>query len=471
MRQEDNMNTTAIKKIKINEKTLVYISSIALIILSIYYYLERVTFSDSGAYLAHILADDGFAISMNSRFVGAISQLLPILAFKLHLSLKSILILYSVNYTLIAVLPAIISMHWFKETRTAWSILFFYTLMAGQLFYYPVTEYQQGLCLFLFYIGLYEYSKRNTTSKVRLLIASILLIPTIIFSHPLAVLVFFTWIALSLFDKDEFKKSIIIPIILAATSFVIKHMYFSIQYESERSDFKKIFQNFTFSDLFQRQGNSFIQYLIQDYFLLIILLIITLYFVTKLKKGIVGFLISLALVAWWVLITTAYKNDRFSHYSEHLYQAIPFIIAWTFCKYSIPNINKSVSVIIISVIMLISLIKVNNGSFANTERIEWFEKCFTEMDKMKCSKAVYSYSSLPDQKECYAIWTIPYESVIISSVKDKRNCKYIYPVQQLDNLKFAELITPRIDDFYDTKKLSKEYFDIPTWTFCIPEKQ
>jgi hypothetical protein len=437
--------------------------------LSIYYFAERVTFSDSGSYLAHILAGDGFAISMNSRFVGALTQIFPLIALKMHFSLKAILILYSINYSLIAIIPALISLVWFKETKTAWTILLFYILMAGMLFYYPVTEYQQGLCLFIFYLGYFEHFKKNKSSNLVLVLMTLVFIPTVIFSHPLSILVFFSWIVLSFFEQSEKKKLLFLPSIIAIISYLIKSKFFNIQYEEERSDIKKILLNSSLRDLYQRMGKSYLEFLIQDYFLLIVLFIVTIIFLALSRKKILATVFFFTIISWWLLITITYRNDRFSHYHEHLYQAIPLFISWAFCRFYLPNIKDKIQVIVIFVIVFISISKINSGSGTNTARIQWFKKCFSEMDKLNCQKAVYSYSQLPDQKDCYSIWSIPYESLLISALLGKDSCKSIFPIWSLDELKMDDVVTPRIDNFYEVKLVSKEYFNIPDRQYCIPE--
>ena len=181
------------------ERFFLFLLMIGLCTLSVVFYKERILFNDTLKCLYDLFYKDALNVTTN-RYISIFGELLPFLAFKGGGSLKSVLLLYSLNLILLPVVLSLISMYWFRETRTAWTILLYYVLMSARLFYYPISELQAGLGFLLFYTGFWDFAMRQP-APVRPLTfwcASLFFIPTIIFSHPLALLVFFGWIVLRL---------------------------------------------------------------------------------------------------------------------------------------------------------------------------------------------------------------------------------------------------------------------------------
>lgn len=453
------------------DKTLVYFSCFILLVLSLMLYKQRIIFADTAAYVSHMLSRDEFQIAMHSRFVGAIPQLLPYLAFKAHFSLNNILIIYSLSFILIPVVCILVSVRWFKETQTAWSILLFYTLMSISMFYYPVSEYQIGLCLFLFYIGLFEHYSKPGSGKITFTILSLLFIPTVIFSHPLSSIVFLCWLVLQ-FSLDWKNRKILLFIsILGALSFTVKKLFFGIQYETDKTTGLENFRHFSVWDLYQKLGKAFVNNLINDYFLLVVLAAVSIIFFIAQKKYKTAFLLPAALAAWCVLVTVSFKDEHYDHYYEHMYQAIPFFIAWAFCRLTVKNLNPLTAISVLSFVMIVSLAKIYKGRNSLDQRMLWMSRCFTMMDEMKCKKAIFTISHIPNGSDYPAHWSIPYESLLLSSLKNPDSSKVILMKHDLESAKSVHDEVWDIDNIEGTKKVPKEYFNIANQEYCIPELQ
>lgn len=451
------------------DKLLVWVSCAVFLTLSVLFYKERIAFADTAAYVSHIIARNSFEIAMHSRFVGGLAQILLYLGIQLGLPLKALMILYSVNFALIPVACALISMRWFKESRTAWSILMFYTLMSFYMFYYPVSEYQIGLCLFLFYIGLYHHYQAGGVKTFVFVLMSLLLIPSVIFCHPLAAPVFISWIIFQLCNEPAQKRSIALVAIAGVAAFIVKRSFFSIEYEEQKSNVADNFLKFSFDELAQELGRSSIRFIVQDYFLLIILSVATIVVLIWQHKKMAAILFPLILVGWWMLVTVSFMNDRYDHYYEHMYQAIPLFVALGFCSFVLPVLPAWPRVFVLTAVMAISFAKIINGQGWLAERFAWMNRCFKMMDTLHCKKAIFTQEHIPGGRFCIASWSIPYEALLISSLDDPKQSKVILMKGNLEDALKVEHEVTDIDPDPNFPLLGDKYFRITGEQYCIPQ--
>ncbi|HTN18262.1 MAG TPA: hypothetical protein VL092_11310 [Chitinophagaceae bacterium] len=453
------------------DKILVWIACAVFLTLSVLFYKERIAFADTAAYVSHIIARNTFEVSMHSRFVGALTQVFLYLGIQLGLPLKALMILYSVNFALIPIACALISVRWFKETRTAWSILLFYTLMSFYMFYYPVSEYQVGLGLFLFYIGLYHHYQAGGVKPFVFVLLSLLLIPCVIFCHPLAAPVFISWIVFQLCCEPAQKRALALVTLGGIASYLVKRQFFSIEYEEKKSDVVDNFLKFSFDELVQNLGRSSLKIILQDYFLLIILSVATIVVLIWQHKKLAAILFPLILIGWWVLVTVSFMNESYDHYYEHMYQALPLFIALGFCTFVLPVLSAAPRIILLTAIMAISFTKIVNGQGWLAERFAWMNRCFKMMDTLHCKKAIFTQEHIPGGRYCMASWAIPYESLLISSLDDPKQSKIILMKGNLeDALKVdREVLDVDPDSNPNYPVLGEKYFRITGEQYCIPQ--
>ena len=468
MSDYQNKSVTTHRQLSI-EKLTIYLTSGILLLMSLLFYKERITFSDTAAYVSHIMARDKFEIGVINRYISIIPELLPYCAFKLGLPLKAILILYSISFTLIPIVLSLIAYHNFKEPFTAWSILIFYTLMSMNLFYYPVSEYQIGLCFILFFMGYITHAQKRESNNLQFILINLLFIPTIIFSHPLS---FFVWINIlilhTLFNKI-IKRQLITIICVTILSAVVKRLFFNIDYEHNKFSQINNFKNFSTNDLAQELGSTFARLLIQDYFLVIILTILILIFLWQSKKTLLSFVFLASVIAWWVLITVCFQAEIYDHYYEHMYQAIPLIVSFVFCQYYLRQYKSKWTPLIVSIILIISLSKINSRSQFYTERINWLENCFAFMDKINCKKAIFTTEYILPSQGRVSFWSIPYETLLLSSLKGSQYSKTIYIAGNLNDLSKDMNLVYDIDELGDWPLVPTQYFTIEKRQYCIPE--
>lgn len=436
--------------------------------LTVIFYKQRIAFSDTAVYVSHIIARDKFEIAMGSRFVGGLTQVLLYAGMHTGLSLKALMILYSLNFALIPVACVLLSVRWFKEVRTAWSILMFYTLMAFYMFYYPVSEYQTGLGIFLFYIGMYQYYRFGGIPAALFILLSLLFIPTVIFCHPLGALVFLCWLVFRVCCQPEEWCPLVLILLAGIVSVLIKNIYFLVPYEEQRGNTVQNFLQFSVSDLSGSLGAGFLRFLVQDYFLLIILPVCVVVALIAKRKKTASLIFVLTLAGWWVLVTVSFKDAHYEHYYEHMYQAIPFFAALGFTTFVFPLLAPFAQRVSIILIMTISFAKILSGHGWLDERYAWMQRCFHKMEELYCKKAILTPDLVPGGWHCLSEWSLPYESLLISSLEDSRKSKVILLKASIEDALKTENAIIDVDPYPYMPQLNRQYFHIAGERYCIP---
>src|SRR5688500_6624249 len=91
-----------------------HLSLIITAILAIYFFKERVLFVDPGQQLFEMINEQNFKVFVG-RHSMMINQTIPLIGIKMGLSLKTLMILYSISFVIIYYLCFLLSVYKFKN--------------------------------------------------------------------------------------------------------------------------------------------------------------------------------------------------------------------------------------------------------------------------------------------------------------------------------------------------------------------
>ncbi len=134
-------------------KTLAKLSLAALgilFILGIIFYKERVLLMDASYYLFTII-NEGKLFPEGGRYGSLITQVLPYLGQKMHLPLKTLMLLYGMSFYLFYFTVAILLVYSFKQYRLAILMALFYLSFVSQSFIWINEIYAGVAWMFLFF--------------------------------------------------------------------------------------------------------------------------------------------------------------------------------------------------------------------------------------------------------------------------------------------------------------------------------
>lgn len=396
--------------------------SLVLIFFSCWYAKERVIFTDTSVYF--FVVSDAGQFYNSSRFVGVLSQILPILGVVSGVSLKGLLYLYSLNFILIPIVSILICRLVFKSKETALAIALFYTIMSSMVFYYPVTEFQMGLCLLLVYHAfLLWYFRQEKTRVILFLSVTLVLLVTVLFAHPLTPIVFYAYLVWILISNPQMrKKLILIPASFPIIIYLLKKLFkeaLSVQtsYDNQRmegiANFNTSFINYFSFNLAKESLGRFSS----DYFIAIIIAIsVIIYFMIK-RRWLLALLFTGLLFSFWLLVSVSFKDSRYDHYAEHLFQPLPFFLALVLATYlnDMTKGKKWIQFTVLSAIFLISFGKINSNHGMFTQRLQWYSNYIDLMHRKGIINGVLqpSYRAFGDE---YYYWASSCEAYILSSL-------------------------------------------------------
>ncbi len=395
---------------------------IALFIFSCLFYKERIIFTDTAVYAYSITTSGQFFIAAH-RFVSILIQILPLCGITMGLSLKAVLCLYSLNGILLPVISAIVCRFVFKDKATTLAILLFYTIMNMWLFYYPVSEFQMGLCLlFVLHAFLLWYSQAAAKKRWLLYLVNFLLVPTIIFSHTLSFYVFIAWMAWMLFSYPHFRKKVLVlPLLLVLAAHLTREYFFqslvgTVPYDDFRkeglSNFKAAISSYFDSPLSHASLHTFIN----DYFLVLLLFFSLLFFFSIRKQWLSLIYFTATIIAFWLLVTVSFREVPYNHYPEHLYQPLPFFIALVFGQYARKMLHAPWTLsLALTGIFLISFSKIYSNHRFYSQRLKWYENYISLMHSKNVWNGVLPTDYIVfDKKDDYRFSV--YESRLLSSL-------------------------------------------------------
>jgi len=169
-----------------------YLFWMVLLIFSVLCYEERAIFMDGAFQLFEVLNYGSFQIYAY-RFTSVLTQAVPLLFSKLGLPLQWSLLSYSVSFIILYGFIYHLIVRYLKNDFLGWTMIFFFSLLVFEAFYYPVAELKLGVAfVLLFFAILLKYPQ---PSLPILFLLALLTIP-ICFTHRL---VFASYLFLGIF--------------------------------------------------------------------------------------------------------------------------------------------------------------------------------------------------------------------------------------------------------------------------------
>lgn len=393
------------------------LGALLLAFFAVLYARERIILTDTAVYLYSCVENRTFYAS--GRYVAVFSQLLPLTGVLAGLSLKTILLLYSINLILIPLAGIALCLRVFRSRGAALSILLFYTLMGMSTFYYPVSEFQMGLCFLLVYHAFLRwYFREEGRKKAMFYGVSFFMVPTIVYAHPLSQYVFIAWLLWLLLSYPPARKPMMLfPLLfsVAAQLFFSKVMLAQIAYDDSR---KSLLQNFKappasyFTGLLAK--GSFDSFR-NDYFAVAILVLLLLVFLVRSRKWLQLLCFGGVLAGFWLLVTVAFKDWPYNFYTEHLYQPLPFFIALVAGQYyKEVFFNKKMAAWGFGLLCVLAFAKINANHRFFERRLDWYSACMQQMRDRNVDHGVVSLTYLPQGNKDY--WASFCETLLLSSL-------------------------------------------------------
>ncbi len=387
---------------------------VVLLVLAVVYYLERIVFIDAACSVFYMAKDSNFAVQIY-RFGDGFARIFPLLCIKAKLPLTLVSIAFSVGFVSVFLVCYLICGILLKRYRFALVILLVNILFLSDAFYWPTAQSPQAIALTMVLFSLL-WGKKWKTLRLPLIVISVLLIVTIVFFHPLMIVVMFYSICFFLLRNDiHLDRRILLAIgaVFVAT-FVFKLLFYSTGYDESAfrglNNFITLFPSYFDTYATHRFLSNCLE---KFYWIPIVFSIVLFQYISKKEYLKAGFF-SGTVLGYILLVNTCYPGDYTPlFYIEAQYLPLGFFLGLPLVFDVLPNMNRNLALALMVLIMITGCLRIQSTHVSYTERLNW-EREF--LKKYGGRKMIVSSKKL-DVSRLKLIWGTSYEFWLLSSIE------------------------------------------------------
>ena len=418
--------------------TLGHLSFLILLIASIYYFKERVLYADSAFQFFKTINFE--KINIEAYRYGAILPQLPVLlAMKLGVSLKLLIIIFSASFIALYYIIFLLCAKPLKNTAAGLSIIFTYLMCINESFFYPVTETQQCLVFSILLFAILQYPSFRY-SWLQILLASIVIAFSFL-AHPVALYSIVFIIGYSAIDKKQLRSMMPYILLVLVIGLAVAKVLLTEENSYEGKFFTELLKSpsiiFDLPDVYST--DFFIKRIFGLYLWIIIFeLILISYFI--LKKEYLKLSWQLGISIFFLIITLlTYNKGDADMLMERAFMPLALLTSIPLLNELIENDkrHKILKLTFLSLVIVVSLNRIYNQGKVFRERTRFNLELLSKTAKLPNRKFIVEESEL--KKHCDSGWSYSFETLLLSSITDNIPPQTIFPTNNISQMtKYTE---------------------------------
>lgn len=439
-------------------------------ILIIVYAKERISFSDSAGFLFDLINNQKLIIP-NDRYISAITQILPILFIKWKLSLNIVVIAYSFSFFFIHFLCFFLIYKIIKNKELGISLLLLHLCFVHYSFYWPLSEIVLGISFLFLWISI--LNKPNVEmNKVLFIFIGIIGSSLILWIHPYIFILAIMMLMINCVQRRE-KRYIII--VISTLFFCCLQLYLmkTNQYEHDKvKGISKVSIKSIYAVFNSITTMFFFKELVSSWFFGFLIYLITLiHAITRKDKKFV-------LITVFSFILLLFINNQYMPVGGGLeYMETYFLLifaVWCMCCIIYWNdiLKKKLQtyITIVLSIAILQFVFIHISEKWHKNRIKYLLSICDEKTKENCYKVIIKSEKINNEQIGHSNWSLPYESILLSSLKNNRKSSVLYlDFGQIDykekNLQDM-MLGVQWWQFHPYNEMNLYYFKLPTQDYC-----
>ncbi len=424
------------------------------------------------AFISFEIINSGNFVFSEMRYGAFITQIFPLIASKLGLPLKIVLILYSASFYLIFLSVIYISGQVLKQYKLAIIFSFYLILMVTDVYFWPNNEIHQAVGWMMLFLGLYnwaELKKKQGEVLIHVLMVTFLFFATI--SHLLIILPLgFLWIFKMLENWEGYKKiprlvHIYSCIIIGFVGFRYWLSHSSWYDGAKLKGVKNVTSNSLFSALQNDQAQSITHLAFTKYWVLLIIFIVGQILLLYKRKFILSSFTLISALAYFLLVTLTHSteiNGSNLFYFESQWMCWSIILSAPFVFYVFNSIKDTK--IIVAVFVFIFLSKAPSlytSSIKFQKRVDFLESIVADSQSQNKTKSYLKsdkYLELNLESELLMTWGLPVESLLLSSMDSNTPTTTVKLFEKDKQVSIATDSVYTAFKFVHIDKLNSRYF-------------
>jgi len=409
-----------------------------LLVGSLVFYRERMLFVDPAFITFEILQQDWFVFSEH-RYGAFITQAFPLIGDRLGLSLKTILIGYSMSFYLFFTAVIVVCGSLLKQYKLAILFCCYLTFIVSDVYFWPNNEVHQAIGWMIGFLSMYTWSQERDW-KVPIWVhgITVVLLGLATISHLLIVVPLgFLWMY-SVLDKWHTDRKSIVTLFIYSIlilGFVGFRYWMSKDswYDGGKLDgVQTATLDKLFTALSNDQATTILTLLLKRYWVAVLVLIVGLVSLFQKRAYLKIGLTLMSLFVYFSLVTMTHSvaidlNNLF--YFESQWMCMSIIMATPFVFEVLGRLRTSRIVLIAAVIIFgLQIPKLYQGLTKFQSRLVSLENLVDKAANAKISKGyVIEKSSLNDT--FLMTWGLPIETLLLSSIETDKPATTIKPLK------------------------------------------
>lgn len=445
-----------------------HVFSWVLILLSVGLYQERLN-NDAAYYITKVINEEGFHVELG-RLVLALSQILPLLALKLGLSLKAILLAYSLNAPLYFYGFFVLFMHGFKKPGLAIAVVISQLVGVSFGYFTPMFElYYSVPWVFLCYMLL---SQVGNPKRYAIFLVSAIFAVT---AHMNGILLLLFLVALDFaqYRKYRWAHWCVLFLVLIGAS-IYKSMYPS-EYESQKLayafDFSK---NLNYQNLFDVHYLwALVRFLLKHYWEAIAIFSIPIIGLIIARRWLELGLVIAVFAGNVILIQVMYYGLDMTRYMNQVYFPLTVIaaVAFTYRLSSLPSYLQKTFAAIMVVLLLFRVNAIVDLSKRFTGDVTEMRHMIERGREMGGSKFQTRYNNLVHDEAVAGQWSLPIQTMLHSALEGPENAVTIhwdYEVSRMDVNDNEHYF--RMNEIVTDTSINQRYFQLQPGLYQLLQK-
>jgi len=446
-----------------------YAAMMALLVLSIVFYQERAFLLDI-AFQTFLMINEGTVQVMVNRFGSAVVQSLPLLAIKAEAPIWVISMLYSASFPLFFLLIYTLIVRVFKNDLLGWALVFLFTLIVYDAFYWATSEQQQGLAVLLLYFAF--LLRFPALDKWWLWLFHLGGITLLAFYHPLIFIPFyFLWVFFLLhYTKRFFNWRYLLLAVLMAAVLILKSRYFSNWYDSGKTaTFMENLERY-YPNYFDLPSHTrFIKNCLYYWYLFPIFLCVNLAFYAFKRQWLKLLLLLGICFGHLMLLHIASPQSEHRFYVEVNYMPLAIYVMVPFLFDIAPKVKPAYLLVLFASLLLLRLGTIAAHHRPYTARIEWVRNTMEKgMEQHPEHSRFYLSANEAPMDTLLMSWGIPYESLLISAYDGKEPVSALFIHSDIERFKAGlQQDSTLVTEFkvYDVEELNWGYFPVQVGSY------
>ena len=442
-----------------------------LFIVAIVFYKERLFFCDAAFCMYNIINLKTFYIQ-NSRYGAFITQVLPLLEQKLHLSLKTIMVSYAVSFNLFFLTSTVIVAYGYKQYRLAILMALYYFLFVSESYIWIGETFQGIAWMGLFFTATQQLKNKTRGMFLLSLIPFSLLAFITVFSHFVVLIpLIFLWVYL-IIEKDNWPFPRNVSILLTCILIMVIALKFTGTHSAYDNENLYNVTHFSLKDIIDTFQTPVLQMFfyrcVVNYWLGVLIFIVSIVVLIKKKKTALAIWTFVSVLGYVIIMGLTYANNNTPLFHiESEWSCIGILIATPFAFTLLSDIKPMVGIWLLSGIFIIRLVYILSSITSFTARIDMEKEILVNMKKKGITKLILLGDEKVEPLTKLYWWGIPYESIFLSASENDKPQRTFFITSKDDKRPELEKLKDPTQ-FYDVwyvipiKNLNQEYFNIDT---------